>query len=160
MKNPNVNEYPFVERRSGKDRRARQTSPFSKRSLFGSRQHYRRKEDAEKNYFVDLYSPIFMVILVVTLILSVTDAFLTMKLVSEHFQEINPIMDYFIRLGPFPFMLVKCALTSFGLVILLILKNYYLLGGRVKAAVLLVIFPLLYLILIIYEVAMVVKHGQ
>ena len=77
-----MNETQFEEkqeRRSGKDRRARPTSPFTIRSLVGSRRHYRRKEDARKLFFVDLYSPLSVAVLIFTLVLSVVDAFLTLS---------------------------------------------------------------------------------
>jgi len=148
--------YPFKDRRSGKDRRAGQTSPLSPRSLFGRRKSSRRKEDARRFYFVDLYSPVFMVLLLLTMALSMADAFLTMKLVSESFQEANPVMDYFLRMGPTAFILSKWLLTAFGMIVLLVLKNYYV-WGKVKAAVLMVLFPFLYLLLITYEVMMVMK---
>lgn len=148
------NEYPFKERRSGKDRRAGQTSPLSLKSLFGRRRNSRRKEDARKFYFVDLYSPVFMVLFLMTMVLSLTDAFLTMKLVTENFQEINPVMDYFLRKGPYAFVVVKWVLTAFGMIVLLVLKNYYV-WGKVKTAAFMVVFPFLYLLLITYEVIMV-----
>ncbi|MEN6440893.1 MAG: DUF5658 family protein [Syntrophobacter sp.] len=150
------NKYPFKERRSGKDRRAGQTSPLSPRSLFGSRKSSRRKEDARRFYFVDLYSPVFMLLLLFTMALSLADAFLTMRLVTENFQEANPVMDYFLRMGPSAFIISKWALTAFGMIVLLVLKNYYV-WGRVRTAVLMVVFPFLYLLLITYEVIMVIR---
>ncbi len=155
-----MNETQFEEkqeRRSGKDRRARPTSPFTIRSLRGSRQHFRRKEDTRKLFFVDLYSPLSVAVLMFTLGLSVVDAFLTLVLVGQDAQELNPVMDFFLKLGPFQFILAKWFLTAFGLTTLLILKNYYLWQGRVKAAVLLFIFPFLYLVLVGYEIFIVVK---
>ncbi len=154
MKKLDLDEYPFKERRSGKDRRARPTSPFSRESFLGTRKSSRRKEDQNKHYFVDLYSPSFMVLLTFTMILSITDAFLTMKLVHQNCEELNPVMDYFLKLGPVPFTLAKCALTTFGLTTLLVLKNYYL-WGKFKTVGLLVALPVLYLFLIFYEIALV-----
>jgi len=157
MENQKADEHHFEERRSGKDRRARPTSPFSIQSFFGSRRLYRRKEDARKYFFVDLYSPFSVAVLVFTLILSVTDAFLTLRLVGDGVRELNPVMDFFLDLGPFPFILVKWFLTAFGLTTLLVLKNYYLWQGRIKAVVVLAVLPFLYLVLVSYEVLMLVK---
>jgi hypothetical protein len=145
------------ERRSGKDRRARPTSPFTIQSLRGSRQHYRRKEDTRKLFFVDLYSPLSVAVLVFTLCLSIVDAFLTLVLVGHNAEELNPVMDFFLKLGPVQFIMVKLFLTAFGLTTLLILKNYYLWHGRVKAAALLFIFPFLYLVLVGYEILITMK---
>ena len=66
-------------------------------------------------------------------------------------------MDFFLKLGPFQFIMAKWFLTAFGLTTLLVLKNYYLWQGRVRAAVVLVIFPFLYLVLVGYEIFIVVK---
>lgn len=145
------------ERRSGKDRRARPTSPFTIQSLRGSRQHFRRKEDTRKLFFVDLYSPLSVAVLIFTVGLSVVDAFLTLELVGQNAQELNPVMDFFLKLGPFQFIMAKWFLTAFGLTTLLILKNYYLWHGRVRAAALLFIFPFLYLVLVGYEILLAVK---
>ncbi|MGO9312335.1 MAG: DUF5658 family protein [Syntrophobacteraceae bacterium] len=155
-----MNETQFnedLERRSGKDRRSRPTSPFTIESLKGSRQHFRRKEDTRKLFFVDLYSPLSVAVLLFTLGLSTTDAFLTLVLVGKNVEELNPVMDFFLKLGPFQFIMAKWLLTAFGLTTLLILKNYYLWHGKVRAAVLLFIFPLLYLVLVGYEILLVMK---
>jgi hypothetical protein len=144
------------ERRSGKDRRARPTSPFTIHSMVGSRRRYRRKEDARNYIFVDLYSPSSVIILVSTLILSITDAFLTLKLVGDNVHELNPVMDFFLRLGPFPFIMVKWFMTAFGLITLLLLKNYYIWQGRIRTVVVLAIIPFLYLLLVSYEIFMIV----
>ncbi len=152
-----MSEWPFEERRSGKDRRTRPTSPFTIQSLVGSRRHYRRKEDARKFYFVDLYSPFSVTLLVFTLILSLVDAFLTLKLVGENIQELNPVMDFFLKLGPMQFIMTKWFMTSFGLITLLVLKNYYIWQGRIRTVVALGIFPFLYLVLVIYEISMILK---
>jgi hypothetical protein len=155
-----MNETQFKgeqDRRSGKDRRSRPTSPFTIQSIRGSRSHYRRKEDTRELFFVDLYSPLSVAVLIFTVCLSVVDAFLTLTLVGHNAEELNPVMDFFLKLGPFHFIMVKWFLTAFGLITLLILKNYYLWHGRVRAAVLLFICPFLYLMLVGYEVLIAVK---
>jgi hypothetical protein len=153
-----MKELPLQDRRSGKDRRAAPTSPFTWKSLFGSRLSSRRKEDLKKYYFFDRYSPLFVVLLLVTLLLSIFDAFLTMRLMEGNFQELNPVMKLFLDLGPSPFLFTKWILTVFGLLTLLVLKNFYIWGGKIKAEVILFVIPFFYLILIIYEVVLVVNR--
>ncbi|MCE5335911.1 MAG: DUF5658 family protein [Desulfobacteraceae bacterium] len=153
------NELPFPDRRSGRDRRARPTSPFTKQSLFGVRRRFRRKEDSCRYFFVDWYDPHLLAILLVTLILSTGDAFLTLRLVAEKFEELNPVMDFFLGIGPVAFVLAKWALTVFGLTTLLVLKNHYLPGLRVKTATCLMVVPIFYIVLVIYEIVMVMKIG-
>jgi hypothetical protein len=152
-----MDETRFKEKRSGKDRRARPTSPFTIQSLMGSRHHYRREEDARKLFFVDLYSPSSVALLIFTLVLSITDAFLTLMLVGQDIHELNPVMDFFLKLGPFYFIMVKWFLTAFGLTTLLVLKNYYLWQGKVRTMAVLVILPFLYLVLIGYEIFLTIK---
>jgi hypothetical protein len=153
-----MDELHLKDRRSGKDRRAAPTSPFTLKSLFGARTSSRRKEDFTRYYFFDRYSPFFVILLIVTLLLSLFDAFLTLRLMDGNFRELNPVMEYFINLGPSPFLLVKWLLTVFGLLTLLILKNFYLWGGKIKAETILVVIPFLYLVLITYEIVLVVNQ--
>jgi hypothetical protein len=157
MESLKTEERQFQERRSGKDRRAHPTSPFTIQSLVGSRRRYRRKEDARKHFFVDLYSPSSVAILVATLVLSISDAFLTLRLVGDSVHELNPVMDFFLRLGPFQFIMAKWFMTAFGLITLLVLKNHYIWQGRIRAVAILAIIPFLYLVLVAYEIFMLVQ---
>lgn len=152
-----MDEHGFRDRRLGTDRRARHTSPFAIRSLFGSRRHYRRKEDTQKYFFVDIYSPFSAGVLLFTLVLSVVDAFLTLRLVGCDIKELNPVMGFFMKLGPFQFIMAKWFFTAFGLLTLLIFKNYYLWKGKLRTAALLVILPILYLGLVSYEIYLMVN---
>jgi hypothetical protein len=153
-----MNDFNLKDRRSGKDRRAAPTSPLTLKSLFGARTSSRRKEDLTRYYFFDRYSPFFVILLLVTLLLSIFDAFLTLRLMDGNFRELNPVMEFFLNLGPSLFLLVKWILTVFGLLTLLVLKNFYLWGGKIKAETILVIIPFLYLALITYEIALVVNQ--
>ncbi|SPF32715.1 conserved membrane hypothetical protein [Syntrophobacter sp. SbD1] len=153
-----MNEIKLVqERRSRKDRRATPTSPFTFRSLVGSRRLYRRKEDSRKFFFVDLYSGSSVILLVSTLVLSLADAFFTLRLVSDNIGELNPVMNFFLRLGPFQFIMIKWFMTAFGLTTLLILKNYYLWQGRIRVFSIMSFLPFLYLVLVTYEAFMLIN---
>lgn len=152
-----MDEFEFKERRTGKERRSRPTSPFTLQSLVGSRGHYRRKEDARKYYFVDLYSRSSVALVVSTMVLSIIDAFLTLRLVGERIGEANPVMDFFLKMGPFQFIMIKWFLTAVGLLTLLVLKNYYLWQGRVRTAAVLFLLPFLYLVLVSYEFFMLMN---
>lgn len=95
-----------------------------------------------------------MALLLFTLLLSMLDAFLTIRLIEDNFEEANPVMAFFLERGPTAFILSKWLLTTAGMTTLLILKNYYL-WGKIRTAALMVVFPLLYLMLITYQVVMV-----
>jgi hypothetical protein len=152
-----MDEFQFKERRTGRERRSRPTSPFTIQSMVGSRHHYRRKEDARKYYFVDLYSRSSVTLVVCTMVLSIVDAFLTLKLVGLGIGEANPIMDFFLKMGPLQFIIIKWLITAVGLVTLLILKNYYVWQGRIKTVAILFFLPFLYLVLVSYEFFMLMN---
>lgn len=145
----------FVERRSGVDRRRKPTSPFSLSSLFGSRRYGRRKEDRLIYYYVDRYGWRSISAVLTSLLLCLTDAFMTLHLLSRGAQELNPVMDYFINIGPIHFLAVKYAITGVALTWLLIHKDYPLFKGRIKGKNLLLPVPVLYALLVAYELFLV-----
>jgi len=55
--------------------------------------------------------------------LSLLDALLTLYLIEEGSNELNPVMDYFLNKGPLIFTLAKYLLTSVAVVIFVILAN-------------------------------------
>jgi hypothetical protein len=146
-----VSSSSFVERRSGRDRRRRPTTPFSLSSLFGSRRLGRRKEDRLIHYYVDRYGWRSVGVFLASLGLCLADAFMTLHLLSRGAQELNPVMDFFLRIGPIHFLLAKYLVTGASLMWLLIHKDYPLLKGRIKGKNLLLAVPLLYAVLVVYE---------
>jgi len=146
---------PFVERRSGVDRRRKPTSPLSGSSLFGSRRYGRRKEDRLIHYYVDRYGWRSVSAVLATLVLCLTDAFMTLYLLSRGAQELNPLMDYFIDIGPVPFLATKYTMTGAALTWLIVHKNYPLFNGRIKGKSLLLPIPILYGLLVVYELFLV-----
>jgi hypothetical protein len=138
-------------KRSGQDRRVRQTSPFSLDSLRGSRKIIRRAADQSVHYYVDIYSHDEGLLFIFILLLSVADAFLTIELISDGMSELNVVMDYFLRLGSLPFVLVKYLLTATGLVCLLLHKNYPIFRGWLSIRTVMVIVAVMYCALVAYE---------
>ena len=116
----------YSEKRSGKDRRVRKLPMVKYIFLPGRRHQARRHEDGSKFFFFDRYSSKLFAAIVLILLLSILDALLTLYLIGHGFLEINPVMAYFLKLGPFVFMGAKYFLTSIGVVILLIYKNVFL----------------------------------
>ncbi|GKT07095.1 hypothetical protein DSTSK_04000 [Desulforhabdus sp. TSK] len=139
------------ERRNSKDRRSKPTSPFSLASLRGRRKQARRAEDAAVHRYVDLYDGSSVSWTFLTLLLSLTDAFLTLEITARGGTEVNPFMDFFLDLGPVPFILSKYILTALGLLWLLIHKNFGIFTESLSVHSLLRIFPVLYGCLIVYE---------
>lgn len=115
--------------RSGRDRRKAPTPPLSRYTLWGGRRKGpRRPEDAEVHRFVDLYDNRFLLPLLTLLGLSLVDALFTLHFINAGAREMNPVMDFFLRLSGETFYYVKFGATALGLLILCWLKNF----GRVQ----------------------------
>jgi hypothetical protein len=119
-------ESKVSERRSGKDRR--KTGAPSMRSVLrgGRRENIRRREDKNGFFFVDRYSQSLFGAILIILFLSVTDALLTLLLTSHGAVEINPVMAYYLNLGPYQFLAVKYLMTCSAVFLLLICQNIFL----------------------------------
>ncbi len=130
--NRSAHHTPAKDRRSGIDRR--QKSQFCIRSLLlgGRRRKIRRYEDRQRSFLVDQYQQSLFGIIVFILFLSVLDAILTLFLISHGAIEVNPIMAFYLNFGPYTFLSVKYALTSVGVIILLIFRNIFLHSVRIK----------------------------
>lgn len=110
-----------LERRSGHDRRAEGT-PFFKFLFFGGkRQKLRRIEDSRRITVFDYYQPTLLVAILTVLCLSLLDAALTLMLLDKGAVELNPVMQYYITLGPVIFVVVKYSLTALALIIMVVL---------------------------------------
>ena len=97
----------ILSNRSGNDRRTK--SGFNIRSfLFGGRRgKIRRQEDTRRIFYADHYSPGLFFIIVFIFFLSVIDALLTLFLFDRGAYELNPIMAYFLKFGPYTFFTSK-----------------------------------------------------
>jgi hypothetical protein len=112
-----------IERRSGKDRRKRSFRFLSRPFSSGRRRMLRRQADRRRFFLFDYYSPKLFYAMVLVLLLSVVDALLTLLLISEGAQEMNPVMAYFLALGPNVFLLSKYLITAASVAIVVLL-NY------------------------------------
>ena len=133
------------ERRTVKDRRRKLTNPFSlKWSIKGQRRGGRRKTDDDR--FVDKYSDRLFLALIIILVLCAFDGVATAyHIIHGSAVELNPIMDYAIRLGSHKFIVFKMALTFACLLMLIFYRH----ARGVKKVVLFVIF--LYILLTVYH---------
>ena len=146
-----MSEYAVNQKRKTEDRRKKPTSPFSRASLYGRRKAIRREEDKAHHKYVDRYSVRSVATILVILVLSISDAIFTLRLIAMGAEEVNPVMDFFLKLGPAVFLGVKYFLTVGSLLCFLILKNHYFLMGRVSVKAVLGLVLALYLALIGYE---------
>jgi len=90
-------------------------------SMTPRRRGHRRLDEHEN--LVDWHEPHLLFMAIVILLLSLTDAFLTLTLLFHGGEELNPLMRYLIERTPHLFALSKIALTGGGLVILVALAR-------------------------------------
>jgi Domain of unknown function (DUF5658) len=113
------------EKRSGSDRRRKELSSFSKYWLTGKRASIRRKEDRQKRWQLDQYSPKMFAIILSIVGLSVLDAMFTLELIDQGAAEVNPIMAYYLNWGPVVFFCIKYLLTFASVLVILLGQRIY-----------------------------------
>jgi hypothetical protein len=106
-----------IERRSGYDRRRTGIKTFLRGGFTPRRRNGGRRQDDEA-LFIDWHEPHLLFLAVAILMLSVTDAFMTLVLLSAGAHEANPFMDLVLQERPQLFAAVKMALTGAGVLVL------------------------------------------
>jgi hypothetical protein len=147
------------QRRCRPDRRGKPTGLWGMFSPGGQRRRNRRADDRRQPYFVDRFSPATFILVLMLLAASIVDAILTIQLLREGADELNPLMDHFLTHGIQPFLLVKYGLTAGGLPLLLIYQNHYLFGTRVRVGYLIPIVVAMYAVLIGYQLMLVHRYA-
>lgn len=124
--------------------------------IYRRRAAQRRTDDSGNPHYVDIHEPRLFYVAVGALLLCVADAFFTMTLLQFYGSyELNPVMDYFIQKDLQHFFIVKFGLTAFGIMFLVIHKNFRILniisGYHILYASL-----ALYAMLVAYELFMLI----
>ena len=138
------------ENRTTDDRRL-----FDWRTVFygflrSRRRHLRRNADADV-IFIDWHHPWLFFLAVGTMLLSCTDAFLTVMLLDLGMVEANPVMASLLGQGTALFAATKMAFTGFGILTLVFLaKSRFL--DRVRTGLILTVFFTAYACLVCYEI--------
>jgi hypothetical protein len=114
------------DRRIISDRRKRSTPLLSRQTLFGGqRRTIRREEDKKTHFFVDNYSLRLFIALLFLLMLSISDAYLTLALVSAHnVTEGNPIMAFLLEYSSITFFSGKILFTSIAVFIFCVFNHF------------------------------------
>jgi hypothetical protein len=120
-----MTEHQEKPNRCNFDRRSRRRPPLKYLIFGGRRLSARRDEDKKHFIFVDQYSSYLLILIVLLIILSLADAFFTLYLIEHGATEINPIMAYFLTLGPWAFIFSKYFLTCSCILCLLMAHNLY-----------------------------------
>lgn len=118
---------------------------LSRYTFFGGRRKGDRRRPESLNQYVDLYEPVLAGIMVAVAILCALDAVFTLLYIQKGGSEANPIMDWLIRQGAQAFVVVKCAVTNLGLLVLCLHKNFRYVRGVIWGVF------ILYLLLFLYH---------
>lgn len=133
-----------VERRRA-DRRSAPTRPWS--GLWTPLRRTTGRRASDREGYVDRYTRQDVILLLTIFLLNVGDAFFTMIWLGRGGREANPIMDFFLDIGPWAFLAQKCLVVGLWLVILVVHKNFRL--ARIG----------LYSALVVYGALMIVHFG-
>ena len=143
-------------RSNSTDRRQDEGVPGIWYLFFGSRNRIRRFDDHhQKSYFLDHYSFLIFTIIIGIILLSITDAMLTLYLIHHGAAEVNPIMNHFLKYGPLPFLAAKYLLTTASVVLLLIYKNVHIFGTKIRAKYLFIIILLIFIFVVLWELFLI-----
>jgi hypothetical protein len=112
----------------------------------------RRAPEHRRSYLVDRFSASMWIAMLLILVLSMVDAFITLYLLDFDCHEVNPLMRHLLNNGVLAFVLGKYALTAAGLPLLLLFKNYFLFGTRFRVGYLIPAIVVMYVVLLIYQV--------
>lgn len=115
--------YVVGERRCGRDRRRLTLRTFVRGAITPRRRGSRRQEEGEAAALVDWHEPHLLFLCVMILLLSMTDALLTLTLLARGAHEANPLLAFVLSDYPQAFALVKMSLTGAGLVVLVALAR-------------------------------------
>ena len=123
--------------------------------FFGRRKGMRRDKDNQESYFLDHYGLSIFSIIIGIILLSLTDAMLTLYLIRNGAAEANPIMEHFLRYGQLPFLAAKYLLTTASVILLLIYKNVHLFGTRIRAKYLFIIILMIFISVVLWELYLI-----
>ena len=147
----------FSDRRSGNDRRKSGTVSLRSFLRGGRRENFRRQEDKNSFFYVDRYSQSQFGAIIVILFLCVADALLTLLLTSHGAVEINPIMAYYLNVGPYAFLAVKYFLTCLAIFIILLCQNIFLRTIKIYTRSLFYVIIAVFMTVVIWQFYLIYK---
>lgn len=102
----------------------------------------------QRGSICETHSPKTFAVIILIIILSITDAYLTLDLISRGAVELNPIMAYYLDHSDLTFFGMKYLLTCASIIVILIIKDLYLFKTKIQGKVLFV-FHLIVLISVV-----------
>jgi hypothetical protein len=116
--------WPYVERRSAGDRRARGTPLWSRFMLWGGSRLAGRRRGERDNIYVDRYERRDLMGVVAILILNILDAWLTLVYLGYGGSEANPVARRLLEWGTEWFLGAKSLLVTACLLFLAVHKTF------------------------------------
>ena len=150
MPSPSPDTTPEAERRAGRDRR-RSTLRALLIGSFRQRRRRPRRDNERPLAALDWHHPQWLAVGLLIMLLSAADAFMTLTLLDLGATEANPFMERVIVGSGGQFGWWKMALTSGGVVLLVLLARMRAFG-RIPVAVILYSVLAGYIVLVGYEV--------
>jgi hypothetical protein len=147
-----LSEISPSNRREPSDRRKRTIRSLIHGSL-NPRRLGQRRDGHYSLTATDWHHPQWLAVAMLTLIMCVADAFLTLVLIQKGAYEANPVMEPLVGGSALVFTLIKFGLTAGGLTVLILLARARLFRN-VPVAVILYLVLLAYAALIGYELWM------
>jgi len=86
----------------------------------------------------EVHSPKTLAVILLIILLSIADAYLTLDLISRGAVELNPIMAYYLNHSVLAFFGTKYLLTCASIIVILFIKDFYLFRTRVQGKILFV----------------------
>lgn len=111
--------------RNKSDRRRAKTFPPPKYLIFGRRKKVRRASDTDGKYYTDRRRPRLSAFIIFIIILSIFDYCFTLTHLDRDAIELNPLMAMAIEVGEHYFFLLKYFITTLGLFILYLYKDFF-----------------------------------
>ena len=137
------------------DRRKRPTPVVSEHLFRGKRQGPRRNTDPRVNYYVDQPPKPAWQYALLLICLSLLDAFLSLWLFSDgRSNELNPLLIVGLKYGNWVFLGVKLVLTLVSALFLLLHWHFRIGPLRISVVRLLQVLVGLYLLIVVYELAL------
>ncbi|HLV01077.1 MAG TPA: DUF5658 family protein [Acidobacteriota bacterium] len=89
------------------------------------------------------------------LLLSMTDGALTLRLLELGARELNPVMRFYLELGPGMFIAFKYLLTSSGLLFLVMHQKRSFFGGQITGRQIIFTTPVIFALVVCYQVTLI-----
>lgn len=142
--------------RCGNDRRNNYFRSLAYSCFKRRRQGLRREADRAENTFVDVHEPKLAYVFLLTLFLCMADAFLTLNIIANGGEEVNPFMRFLMDRDIMLFFWVKFVMTVFGMLFLITHKNFtfyrVINGYHLFYAI-----AAMYIVLVNYEIVLITR---